>query len=198
MTPGQLLRKQLRERPDFPILRSQTPLSVTLDPRLTHADRTLYDVVSFLQWPDNACHQSTRELADVASTDHHQAIRSLRRLFRHGHAKRNKDGSISLTSPVFTLQQPNAEPVKEVQSVPKCKVCASTKPIEKMGVCGACRRADSADAEVRGYLGEDIKAPPPYEMVYWGLKAHGSRCSAKELKRAYGRVTKPHPKAKKA
>lgn len=184
MTPGQLLRKQLRERPDFDILRSPKPLSVMLDPHLTHADRSMYDFIGFLGWPGNACHQSTRELADVASSDHHQVLRSLKRLFRYGHAQRNADGSISLMSPVFAAES------KLVKSKPEqdprtCVTCGVRKATKRDVTCGPCRTQTQADSEIGAML--DV-APWTDEPDIWKeltARSHGPRYSKEQIESAY-------------
>lgn len=102
MTPAkESLRSKILAEPMFSKLFSRTPLSVTLDPNIKHADRTAFDVIAYLSWPGNRCYESLSELADVLSTDKHQVLRSLRRLETCGHIRRCS-GAIELTSAIFS------------------------------------------------------------------------------------------------
>lgn len=183
MTQARSLRAELKARPDLKERYTRKPFIITLDQRLMHSDRTLYDVMDFQAYPDVICRNTITELADVMATDRHQVRRSLRRLETCEYIHRVVGGYELLLSPAQKSKPKSVDPTQ------RCRTCLAQKPLDKMGICPVCRKQDQADAEVRMFLRDSPAAV--YEMVYIGLKAHGSKCSARDLEKAYRRVTTP-------
>lgn len=67
-----------------------------------------------------------------------------------------------------------------------CKACGRQRQIDKMNVCTICRKQDRANAEVARFLTD--KPGATVEIVWLGLKSASSKCSAKEIHRAYDRT----------
>lgn len=182
VTPGQSLRDALKARPDFDLLHGRTPFSVILDPRLMHADRTLFDVIGFFGWPDNKCHESVRDLAVVVSSDKRQIQRSIARLINYGHAKRNKDGSIALTSPVFE-KQTKISKLKRQANV--CRNCNRRGAANKTDQCGYCNKQDQADREIAAFLDQEPWTTQSDTWKEIKSRSKSPRYSAAQIESAY-------------
>ena len=178
------LRAQIKARPDFPTLYARSPLTVLMDYRLTHGDKTLCDFITFLAFPGNVCRASRAELADVAATDSTTIKRSLRRLEKYEHIRWNRrTQEITLLAPIFAAKTATIG----LQLVPRCSRCPRRRSVNALGVCDLCVRQERAENEVKGVI--DRLGAIPGAAVLAQLRYDGSKSSAKDIKRAFMKIT---------
>lgn len=156
------IRGELLKRADFALLFSRTPLSVTLDPKLQHADRTTFDVISFLGMPGNSCKESIRDLAAVLSTDKTQVRRSIARLISSGHVRRSGD-SLEIASPIFQQRGLVAGSIREHgRAKVTCGNCGKPRhSLLKVGWCRSC----NFNFKIRKVVRDEIATTRPVNVI---------------------------------
>lgn len=68
-----------------------------------------------------------------------------------------------------------------------CLKCNAYRVLDAFEVCVVCRKQEHTEREVAEFLAES--GPAPRQIVFLGLKANGSKASAKEIRRAYNKLT---------
>lgn len=173
------LRQKLQKRDDFDRLFAKTPLRVLFDDRLTHADRSTYDAISFLCFPGCRCVASLMDIAEMLGTGKAHASRSVRRLERAGHLRWLRP------TKEFELLDSLDQAEKQGMAPPsKCKQCGRTdRPVNAVEICVLCRKANAAEEEVTQILCE--RGPEELHVVWGVIHASGSKSGVKAIRRAY-------------
>lgn len=161
------------------------PAKLLRDPRLSLADKAVWEAVSLIHFHLGRCAESLEVVAAIATVAKRQAVRSTAKLLESGWLKREKSPRREYPDVLI----PCVSPKSVAGSAPTCVRCNVVSPLSKMGVCGWCRKQERADDEVGKFLSEH--GPTAYEIVWVKLQSNGSTVGRKAMRLAYERVTNP-------
>jgi len=165
------------------------PIAVTASGKINHASKSVYDIIAFCAWRSNrrVCDEPIEVIAILSNTSVRQTWRCVNELVkaniisREGHT----NGRYANVFRVVGIEKlPNADG----STKPKCDRCNVYRKTNDAGICGKCRKDDVAEREVAEQLALGFTT----QTVIWAnMKAHGSKCGAKEIERALLKLTIP-------
>jgi hypothetical protein len=164
----------------------RTPTWLHNDPRLSLADRSIWQTVAMIEYREQHCDENLNVIAAISHVSQRQARRSIPYLIELGFLSRTRSPRRNNPDRLATIKLP-AAPFNP-RPIDKCPRCSVLSPLTSAGVCGRCVAQLRAEREIT----DALAALPPdssLDRVFVRLRRNGSKCSARDIRTAYFKIT---------